>query len=804
MEAIKTFDIIEEIKEWLQKDVGLEQNIVSSYVKTYRPNEFEHTARSRFKSKTRTHCMKPAATSNFENSLRIEYPAFKFEGFDIVMTRINCSADLNKSNLIKHEDTTKFPFSTFGLLIIDAQDGQCTFGVGVLIDENKVLTAFQNIWDKTRNKLYSTDCIYFHPGFSQNITHFGAVKVVSYLLPHDYDSMKDYKMALDQNFAILMLSEVIGKKFGYLGLEVASKSELTKQQRFSLHYSLIPQMAEEQHSPKQSACSMVSQTNLGTKLTLQESPQSGRLISCSESFYDLRSYGIVYYYNDKSDQYYVVGLCCSNKDKKEENCKIIPVKKAEFDHFSEWQYMTKENITEPLRNYRLQEEEKRDETKELELLKIDLSFKELDNNKMEALSRAAVYKLGQLVLSGCNIDAKTAKIMGLNKSWTNLEYLDLCSSNICDEHAVQLGTNDSWQNLKKLVLDSNKIGNVGAIALGRNVTWSKLETLVLSNNKIGCQGAAMIATNRCWKDLKKLILAENMIQDKGAAAIGKNVIWTNLEELNLNSNKIEDEGAVIIGKNTFWKKLKKLGLSDNIIGDEGVIEIAKNKTWTDLRFLDLHSNQVGNKGAVALARNPTWYGLRVLGLTNNSITHEGGITICRNNSWPSLEGLYLGCNLIKSKSVCVLAENITWKNLIKLELSMSEIDNEGAISIGNNETWMVLEELILSNNSIGDEGAIAIARNIHWRYLRILDLSTNLISDRGAIEIGKNKSWIDLEQLRLSGNTVRYKGAVTIASNSYWENIEAIYIGRNQKLALEEKKVLKYCTLHGPAINTRI
>lgn len=803
METTMPLNTVEEVNEWLKRNILLENKIEKMSVASYKSNEAEFSTPWNIKSKTKTHCKRSVIETNYEEPLKQECPIASLKYFENDKSTLKFDHKSKETDSISPPEGTKFPFSAFGLLIIKIDESQFTLGTGVLIDEDKVLTVIQNIWDETTNCFYPKDCISFYPGFNHRIAPFGSFKVVDTLLPRSY-SPKSLKDDSKEAFVVLLLSEPIGKKIGYLGLEFFQESVIKGKRLFSLQYISASEPLEEQNYQQKStsSCSQFMQKNiviefLGDKDDIQKeftNINSERLKKGSSGW------GIIYYHNEKNDQYYVVGTCKNRYEADlDSDQRMIAVTKATVDHFFECQYRVKEKFIDLLKP------NCEDEIKDtLELFKIDLSFTKIEEEKMEILSAAPLSKLGTLLLVNCNVGPKIAKIIGRNQSWVNLEYLDLRSNAIEDISASHLGSNYGWKCLKKLVLCSNKIGNCGAIALGKNSTWNELEVLDLANNQISCKGAAAIASNRNWKRLKKLILANNIICDKGAAEIGKVNSWINLEEINLSCNKIGDEGANIIGSNSFWKTLKKLALSDNLLKDESAIAIAKNKSWLALRVLDLRSNQIGNKGAAALARNTVWSSLQTLALSGNVITQEGALALSKSNSWLCLEGLYLGFNLIKSKGVCGLVENVTWKNLIKLELSMSDVGNEGAVKIGKNKSWVYLEELLLSGNSIGDEGAIAIARNDSWRYLRILDLASNMICDKGAMELGKNSSWNDLEQLRLSGNKIGYKGTVVIANNSCWENIDTIYLGRNQTLIIEERNVVKYCTLLGAKLNMRI
>ena len=335
------------------------------------------------------------------------------------------------------------------------------------------------------------------------------------------------------------------------------------------------------------------------------------------------------------------------------------------------------------------------------------------------------------------------------------------------------------ENFFEINLSTQGLSDANAIIIGRNRTWVNLQRLELKNNNIGDEGAKVIAANAVWVNLEKLNLSINKIGDEGAMMLGKNESWENLTELYLYENNVCDKGAIGIGENASWKNLKILDLRENNIGDQGISSLSCNKTWTRLETLLLDSNRCGEAGAKSLRDNATWSNLQILSLASNALSEKGIEALSKNNFWKNLKALILSGNALEAPGALFLSENQTWDNLELLDLSNNSIRDKGAIYLGSNTTWVNLETLILNGNSICSEGAEALTENISWQKLKTLKLDSNFLDDKAAEALSKNKSWKELKELSLEKNHIRDHGAKMLGQNVTWTKLETLNLKAN-------------------------
>ena len=414
-------------------------------------------------------------------------------------------------------------------------------------------------------------------------------------------------------------------------------------------------------------------------------------------------------------------------------------------------------------------------------------------------------EITKISLNSRNLSQETARAIGGNTGWVNLEILELQNNSIGDEEIAHIGTNCAWPNLKRLDLSGNKISGKSAMGISNNSTWAKLEELMLGENQIQEEGSNMF-TNESWKSLRVLDLHGNKITFKSGKGSAKNTAWTNLHTLNLADNAIGNEGALYLltetswpnltilnlaknainatgalalSQNTIWPSIETLNLANNSINATGIAHLRKNSSWITLKTLNLAGNWFSAQGAAELRQNISWVNLQTLNLAFTSMGDDGVIELSKNTSWVNLEILNLGNNSIGDKGITILSQNESWSKLKTLILWKNSIGANGCEQLSKNATWPNLQELNLSVNSIGPNGSKALAKNTSWVNLQSLDLAGNAIGNNGAMNLSKNLSWVNLTTLSLNFNLIEDKGVRELSKNKAWKALKKLELQGN-------------------------
>ena len=538
---------------------------------------------------------------------------------------------------VKIKDTASFPNSIHGVVKIYKEDGGTSWGTGIMIGLDLVLTAAHNIYDIKNKKKHEK--IEFIPGMNGIQAPFEILKVRDSYIPQEYvegDRNEDY--------GILVLETSVGLQTGYFGIHVASKKLIKKKELTLIGYpgDKVVNCAEakEQWGMKGKA--------------IFDDRKPGQILYMITTFSGQSGSGV--YYHHKDDLYYIVGVHVQGGIDGNDNLNgATMITKERFQRIEEWTRIARHKLIIS-----------KIDTKEADsskLKQLDLSKRDIRDEGIEILSNFALPKLQKINLSQSFIGNGGAKEIGRNLTWSRLRELILSRNEICDTGAAAIGANTTWKELTLLYLNNNYTSDEGAIAIAKNDTWTKLEDLDLSRNSLGSLSAKAIGENIVWKNLRVLYLSSNFITDDGAQAIAENKIWTKLEVLNLSNNQIGDRGAEALGQNTTWKQLTLLKLAENRIGDEGAIAIVKNKTWSKLENLYLSTNKIGEVAAKEIGTKNNWNELRILDLSSNHLGNQGAIEIAKNKNWIKLDHLYLSSDQIEETGAASLAANPTWKFL---------------------------------------------------------------------------------------------------------------------------------------------
>ena len=266
---------------------------------------------------------------------------------------------------------------------------------------------------------------------------------------------------------------------------------------------------------------------------------------------------------------------------------------------------------------------------------------ELNFSKFTELSKAIVVyqnlkyciKVKKIATGYLTLQSVTALAKCL-KSWTNLQSLNVSSSNIGSDGAAALAEGlKSCTNLQTLNVPSNNIGSDGATALAKCLkSCTNLQILHLQRNNIGSDGSAALAEGlKSCTNLHTLGLDSNNIGSDGATALAKCLkSCTNLQTLHLLTNNVGSDGAAALAEGLkSCTNLQTLHLGFNNIGSDGAAALAEGlKSCTNLHTLTLNSNNIGSDGAAALAEGlKSCTNLQALELYLNNIDSDMNVAI---------------------------------------------------------------------------------------------------------------------------------------------------------------------------------
>ena len=716
---------------------------------------------SEMRSKTR--CMKPSPEIKLQHSEKIE-----FNASPIQENGKNISRKIFKTEeRTRYDNTHEFPQSVHGLVRIKLENETFTYGTGIIIGLNMVLTAAHNVWDKDHQRKHSPKNVQFLAGINGKTLPFGTANIKRIYIPESYIQTSTDVIPKD-DYALLVLDRALGTQTGYFGIDIVDKQLLKKQGE--LYVVGYPGRVGDQEYQKLIHSGCYFQYGMkGSPFFDEEEPD---FINYEIITSEGQSGSGVYYHAKETDEYFVVGIHVLGRPGDNSFNSATWLTKERFKQIQQWIEMSHKSDEENLNLSHMNWKEKGIENKALDIFQ--------KNSKIE---------VKKLNLSHSSIDCTAMMKISINAKWDSLVEINLAGNNIKDQGAAMLACNMMWGNLIQLNLSKNSIGDEGAAAIGRSAVWRKLEALFLEENKVGDKGATVIAGSTCWPNLKMLSLAGNQIKALGAISIGQNVSWKELRKLNLSRNDIGRKGGVGIGKNRVWVKLEELWLDFAKLDNEAAIAIGKNTCWENLRILSLIENLFDNLGGAGIATNTSWINLEILNLCNNKIGIEFNDNLIdgiewscmfgRNKSWKNLIRLDLSYTELNFHALNELANNKTWINLRELVLRGNEFGKAEAAILSKNAIWTDLQELDLQQNNIGELGAERLSKNISWTKLRILNLGLNGIGSEGAWELAKNQSWKHLQYLNLASNKISSRGAIFLGGNTTWTQLQELVLRYN-------------------------
>ena len=133
-----------------------------------------------------------------------------------------------KDKRIRYEDTTDFPQSAIGIVLVELDDGRVFWRTGIMVGPDIFYTAAHNVYDDSKpvRKKYSN--IKFISGINGDVTPFGKAKIRDIYTSEAYVShhAEGEEEQCSEDYALLMLKELRGKKADYLGLHITSQKFL--------------------------------------------------------------------------------------------------------------------------------------------------------------------------------------------------------------------------------------------------------------------------------------------------------------------------------------------------------------------------------------------------------------------------------------------------------------------------------------------------------------------------------------------------------------------------------------------------
>jgi V8-like Glu-specific endopeptidase len=248
-------------------------------------------------SEIQTLCFEPSTTRRPQKISILNYPnaspVLEFTG------KSHKPLNSVKDKRERYFKTKSFPQSAIGVVLIKHSENETTWGTGVMIGPDIVLTAAHNVYNDAEpvRKKYAN--IKFIPGINGNEAPFGEIKIEDIYAPEAYINHKGGKEGDDlcpEDYALLMLKIPIGMKTGYFGLHIADRNMIKNKEISIIGYPgdkvLGKQGIFEQWGEKGKIEFIESQKDLIHYEITTYSGQSGS--------------GVIY--EDEKRQFYVIGV----------------------------------------------------------------------------------------------------------------------------------------------------------------------------------------------------------------------------------------------------------------------------------------------------------------------------------------------------------------------------------------------------------------------------------------------------------------------------------------------------------------
>ncbi len=678
-------------------------------------------------------------------------------------------------NLDKNENIyLDYPYNSIGIIDINYSDQTSEILIGTLIIPGVVITCANALFkeDKEISK------IKFLCNYDEIQCNFKyETDVIDYFYPKEY--LEGYPL---EDYAILILKNLIGKDTGYLGILPFNNIENSAKFNFCLFDYIkdenLINFLEEKNIKKNEFLEMKAKQNIEN---IQNTENN---MFKYDSPYNNRNKNLGYYKNSVSENFFNFCNKCINSRKyikpeifegtiklrentilhKHKLFNEIPgspifIEKDNLAFWSEYQQLIKEQ--EEIKDYFdniLKEDPNQTSTLKRSMPGIrDNNYSYNQNkkdliNKNISLEKPEYYLVGICTGKSDGIFYKGTFICKKRfekiKDWihkyikkngkVNKHKLLNLESNYLDDYFLENIAKVDLCDLTHFLIRNNSIKFNGVCSLAEG-NFKYLIELDLSNNDIRENGVKVICRSKIFENLEILKLASNNIGKLGPLYFANSII-KNLRHLDLSNNDIKADGVTNLfsGKKNNFEYLEYLNLSNNKILNQGIINLANSKEdfIKNIKYLKLSSNMISNEGIINFSKSNKFYKLLFLDLSQNNIIQEGIQELC-NANFGYVKELNLSHNKIgdEGSSYLAVGKLFSLQNLI---LDNCDISDIGSFYISNG-LFPCLENLNLRNNKITDKGAQFLIDN-DFPFLRNLYLQENKIGSDGRISLSKLKN----------------------------------------------------------------
>ena len=512
-----------------------------------------------------------------------------------------------------------FPYSSIGLITCSIRDknghiGQ-KYGTGTLIADNVVLTCAHNVYDKA----YSIDKITFSLGMQNNkCTHISEVNLDYIYVNQEYINDTQYS---DEDYAIVILKDNPGKRYGYMG--IAIDYQIEKNKNYFLYGFPLDKCKSDKDSDKTEfdIWGMKSDDSEDYIIKIENNML---LYTAFDTFKG--NSGSSIYVQEENKSAFVYGIHIEGASLLSKYNKGVLITKSRFDIIVNW----------------IKDSKVRTSFFKYETL-LDLSCINFGTIGDEVLKISNLNFLTHLILSNCKLDDNEISFLE-SSDFNSLTTLDLSINKI---ESIKILSGNNFNNLKELNLFWNNVDGEGFKFLEKKCSFHKtLEVLKMRCNQLGDKGVKFI---KKFENLNFIELSENEITIDGIKNLSE-CNFKRLITLDLTRNIIGPKGTEYLIKCQF-KELQILLIGLCGIEDDGLITLSKGSNFPKLKELNLFDNMITDKSLKSLA-NSYLKNLTILDLTLNFIEDDGVEILC--NSMINLTKLYLNENNINEEAIDIL------------------------------------------------------------------------------------------------------------------------------------------------------
>ena len=582
-----------------------------------------------------------------DNNFSMRTKCFKMDlnnqqNFTLLKNNTNLSSrecqifDDDRRFKLKFEALT-YPYSAIGLIKAEFEgyENKCQYGTGTLIADNIVITCAHNFYNNDYKIGKVTFSLGWHNNNCQYVSEVDKNRIfISKNFFYDPEFSKE-------DYAIFVLEDNPGKKYGYMGLAI--DYELEKNKNYYLYGFPLDNcnIEKDLKKPKKFIFDLWGMKSDCNDKERYLKIQDNMLYYTAFDTYPGNSGSAIYVEEDNKTTF----IYCIHTDgtlrTMDENIKKFKSKleiesnkgllitKSRFDLIVDW--IIESKIDTSFLKY---------ETF------LDLSFMKFRNLDLELLKSSNLKYLTHLILSNCKLQEEGLKFFE-NSNLNNLLVLDLSTN--CIE-CIESLSRFKLERLKELNLFWNDINAESFEFLEQNGCpfFKTLEVLKLRSNNLENEGVKYLKN---FENLKFLDLSENNITELGVKYLSEGK-FTKISVLDLSMNDIGAKGADYLKTCKFAKELKTLLLAETCIEDDGLISISNS--FPNLSNLNLYNNMISEKGLNCLPKS-NFKNLTTLDLWSNFVEDTGIEIICKNI--PTLTNIKLEDNNITKKGIEILIEN---------------------------------------------------------------------------------------------------------------------------------------------------